>query len=75
MGCDKDAVTPKGAQAKSEGSPRGPFVELRFSKRCNAAWARFTTKTNDTWRGRLQIKGRDPLVFRASPNTARTPPW
>jgi hypothetical protein len=41
---------------------------MRYSKKCNAVWARFNTKALDNFRGKLEIRGGKPLVFRASPN-------
>ncbi|MFK0118992.1 DUF2690 domain-containing protein [Streptomyces sp. NPDC090994] len=67
-GCDKDAVTPSGAVARSAGG--GPAVQLRYSKKCNAVWARFGSTANDAWRGKLDIRNGKPYVFHASPNHA-----
>ncbi|EFE72515.1 predicted protein [Streptomyces viridosporus ATCC 14672] len=65
-GCDKDAVTPAGAVARSAGG--GPAVQMRYSKMCNAVWARFESAANSNFRGKLEIKNGKPYVFHASPN-------
>lgn len=66
-GCDKDAVTPAGAVARSDGGGP-PAVQMRYSKKCNAVWARFEYAANSNFRGKLEIRNRDPYVFNASPN-------
>ncbi|MEU6523003.1 DUF2690 domain-containing protein [Streptomyces sp. NPDC046924] len=68
-GCDKDAVTPAGAVARSDGGGPPP-VQMRYSKKCNAVWARFEYAANSSFRGKLEIKNRNPYVFHASPNYA-----
>jgi hypothetical protein len=67
-GCAKDAVTPSGAVARSAGG--GPAVQMRYSKKCNAVWARFESAANSNWRGKLDVRNGNPYVFNASPNYA-----
>ncbi|MGC9501217.1 DUF2690 domain-containing protein [Streptomyces sp. WG7] len=67
-GCAKDAVTPAGAVARSAGG--GPAVQMRYSKKCNAVWARFESAANSNWRGKLEVRNGNPYVFNASPNYA-----
>ncbi|WP_239106692.1 DUF2690 domain-containing protein [Streptomyces rubrogriseus] len=70
-GCAKDAVTPAGAVARSAGG--GPAVQMRYSKKCNAVWARFESAANSNWRGKLEVSlRRQP--GRAEPAVARLVP-
>ncbi|WP_242645934.1 DUF2690 domain-containing protein [Streptomyces triculaminicus] len=66
QGCDQ------GADVLDRAIPSGggPRVELRRSKRCSAAWARFDGPANENWRAKLDIQGRKPVIIHASQSYA-----